>query len=60
MLTSVLKEKTKKLPAPPRTGWPPGLLQDDSSELSKWLAGRICARRQVDIVCEEIRKAKSA
>ena len=29
-----------------RTGWPPGLLQDDSRELSRWFAGRLGARRQ--------------
>lgn len=29
-----------------KTGWPPGLLQDDSSQLSKWLAGRPDARRE--------------
>jgi hypothetical protein len=23
-----------------RTGWPPGLLQDDSRDLSRWLAGK--------------------
>ena len=23
-----------------KTGWPPGLLQDDHSRLSKWLANR--------------------
>lgn len=27
------------------TGWPPGLLQDDSRPLSKWLAGRADAWR---------------
>lgn len=26
-----------------RTGWPPGMLQDDSPELSRWLAGRVGA-----------------
>jgi hypothetical protein len=30
-----------------RTGWPPGLLQDDSRQLSKWLANRPGARRIV-------------
>lgn len=24
----------------PRTGWPPGMLQDDSKSLSQWLASR--------------------
>lgn len=26
------------------TGWPPGLLQDDSRELSRWLSNRLDAR----------------
>lgn len=30
-----------------RTGWPPGLLQDDCAGLSKWLASRPDARRRV-------------
>jgi hypothetical protein len=30
-----------------RTGWPPGLLQYDSRELSRWFAGRLGARRLV-------------
>lgn len=30
------------------TGWPPGLLQDDSRELSKWFAGRLGARYEVE------------
>ena len=30
-----------------RTGWPPGLLQDDSPGLSRWLASRPDARRRV-------------
>ena len=29
------------------TGWPPGLLQDDSPGLSRWLASRPDARRRV-------------
>lgn len=29
-----------------KTGWPPGMLQDDSTQLSKWLAGRPDARRE--------------
>ena len=28
-----------------RTGWPPGMMQDDSRELSRWLASRPGARR---------------
>ena len=29
------------------TGWPPGMLQDDSSELSRWLSNRLDARHIV-------------
>ena len=39
------------------TGWPPGLLQDDSKGLSRWLASRPDARRIVREVCAEIRPA---
>lgn len=31
--------------SPVTTGWPAGMLQDDSRELSKWLAGRSGARQ---------------
>jgi hypothetical protein len=27
-----------------KTGWPPGLLQDDSTGLSRWFASRLDAR----------------
>lgn len=37
-----------------RTGWPPGLLQDDSRELSRWFASRPDARRVVRAVAAEI------
>jgi hypothetical protein len=30
-----------------KTGWPPGLLQDDCSKLSKWLSNRMDAREVV-------------
>lgn len=30
-----------------KTGWPPGLLQDDCSELSRWFASRMDARHVV-------------
>jgi len=30
-----------------KTGWPPGLLQDDCSKLSRWFASRIDARETV-------------
>jgi hypothetical protein len=36
-----------KAPIPPRTGWPPGMLQDDCRELSRWLAGRLDAVRKL-------------
>lgn len=29
------------------TGWPPGMLQDDSRELSRWLSTRLGARYQL-------------
>lgn len=32
---------------PGKTGWPPGLLQDDSRELSRWFASQPGARRVV-------------
>lgn len=32
---------------PQKTGWPPGLLQDDSRALSRWLASKPDARRIV-------------
>lgn len=38
-----------------RTGWPPGMLQDDSKELSKWLASKPDARQQVREACAQIR-----
>ena len=34
-------------PPPQTTGWPPGMLQDDSRGLSRWLASRPDARRIV-------------
>lgn len=38
-----------------RTGWPPGLLQDDDRKLSKWLASRPGARRVAREVAAAIR-----
>lgn len=38
-----------------RTGWPPGLLQDDSKELSRWFANRPDARYQLRRVLAEIK-----
>lgn len=37
-----------------RTGWPPGLLQDDDRGLSKWFASKPDARRLVRERCKEI------
>lgn len=37
-----------------KTGWPPGLLQDDCKKLSRWFASRINARWVVREVCAEI------
>ena len=41
---------------PERTGWPPGLLQDDCKGLSKWLASRPDARRRVREALEALEK----
>lgn len=38
---------------PARTGWSPGLLQDDSRPLAQWLASRVDARRCVREAREE-------
>lgn len=38
----------------PKTGWPPGLLQDDCRKLSMWFAGRLDAKRIARQVCKEI------
>lgn len=40
-----------------KTGWPPGLLQDDDKGLSRWFASKPDARRIVRQVGEEIRAA---
>ena len=45
-------------PEAPRTGWPPGLLQDDSRELSRWLASKPDARRRVRETCADIARAR--
>jgi hypothetical protein len=47
--------KRKWIKPGPMTGYPPGLLQDDCSGLSKWFASRPDARRVVRSVCKEIR-----
>lgn len=38
------------------TGWPPGMLQDDSRELSQWLASKPDAPMLVRQACEAIHK----
>lgn len=38
----------------PYTGWPPGLLQDDCTHLSKWLAERPGARWVFQRVLEDL------
>ena len=45
--------------SPNRTGWPPGLLQDDSRELSSWFSSRLGAKHQVDKVCAELRNQRT-
>ena len=46
--------KRKWIKPGPMTGYPPGLLQDDDPQLSKWFASRPDARRVVRNVCKEI------
>jgi len=46
--------KRKWIKPGPMTGYPPGLLQDDDPQLSKWFASRPDARRVVRSVCKEI------
>lgn len=48
LLSEVIWHKTKPHVNPDgRTGWPPGLLQDDSRGLSRWFASKVDARRRV-------------
>ena len=42
-----MSKKKSNWERPPKTGWPPGLLQDDSRELSRWFASRIDARETI-------------
>ena len=44
MQTQKRKLKQERRESPPKTGWPPGMLQDDSRELSIWLSTRLGAR----------------
>ena len=46
--------KKKWIKPGPMTGYPPGMLQDDDPQLSKWFASRLDARRVVRNVCKEI------
>ena len=39
--------RKRRLPDPIKTGWPPGLLQDDSRGLSMWFASRVDARETI-------------
>jgi hypothetical protein len=41
-----------------KTGWPPGMLQDDSRELSRWLANRPGARLQVSAADLDARESE--
>lgn len=41
-----------------RTGWPPGLLQDDCRKLARWFSSRPDARRIVRQVAYEHRMAR--
>jgi hypothetical protein len=52
------KARQPKAPIPPRTGWPPGMLQDDLRALSLWLANRIDSRRHARDAADAIRKAR--
>jgi hypothetical protein len=41
-----------------KTGWPPGMLQDDHRALSLWLAHRIDSRRHAREAAEAIKAQK--
>jgi hypothetical protein len=41
-----------------KTGWPPGMLQDDCRALSRWLASRIDSRQQAREAAAAISKAR--
>lgn len=42
-----------------RSGWPPGLLQDDSRELSRWFSTRLTARQDVRKAMEQKKQASN-
>lgn len=50
-----MTDKQRQAPQP-KTGWPPGMLQDDSKKLSKWLASKPDARLHVREVAAAIRQ----
>ena len=50
--------KKKWIKPGPMTGYPPGLLQDDDPQLSKWFASRPDARAIVRSVCNEIKESQ--
>lgn len=43
-----------------KTGWPPGLLQDDDRKLSRWFASRLDARRRVRERCAKIAQKETS
>ena len=42
-MTSSSKRKQERVKPTKRTGWPPGMFQDDSSQVSHWLSTRLGA-----------------
>lgn len=48
------------LQGPQRTGWPPGLLQDDSREFSRWLSSRPDAPRHARDAAAAITEVRAA
>ncbi len=42
-----------------KTGWPPGMLQDDCRELSKWLSTRVDSRHVAREAAKEIEMSKA-
>ena len=48
----------EKATPPPKTGWPPGLLQDDHRGLSKWFANRLDAKQKVRELIQWMRRKR--
>jgi hypothetical protein len=42
-----------------RTGWPPGLLQDDSRALSRWFASKPDARRRAREAAQQAQEERA-